>query len=432
MTRFAPPLLGLLIALIAAPFALGQSELPWRLRDEPRITRAELEEFLEEQELEASDAAIILRSAHEDLLAEYADLARERAAERAHVQQLQNEWYAANPPQPGIPRMQPRFSDPVFDQALRDRRARIERDFDETVLALLPESQFPAWQRIVNARKRTHTLEELRMTVPDPSVGNPYLDLFQIVEDANLASEDSAIAAPLLDQYGAAMAAAIDDLLAREDALNTVIVQNQFADLAEAQSPEGKAKNQRRQAAVIELIALRNAIVAVNDRFRPQIESALSPAGLRKFQRAIKQQMFPSIYLADPVELAVDGLREWSGLPTNLRSEMEVIWEDYEAQREAILDRLIDAHQRWEAPGNADVRREYDQKISEIMRARQEGRPIDDIEPEETPPFTFEPLQQRHELAMTTLRRLSGLFSADQRATLPAHVRLCLDLVNPS
>ena len=68
--------------LLVNPLA-AQTELPWRLRNEPRIARAELEAFLAEQELEASDAAIILRSAHDDLMTDYADLGRLRLAEPA-------------------------------------------------------------------------------------------------------------------------------------------------------------------------------------------------------------------------------------------------------------------------------------------------------------------------------------------------------------
>ena len=127
----------------------------------------------------------------------------------------------------------------------------------------------------------------------------------------------------------------------------------------------------------------------------------------------------------------IDGLRDWPGLSSSARSEIESLWEEYELEREVVLDRLIDAHQRWAAPENQENRQAIAEKSRELMQAHQEGRSTGDIEPEETPPFMLEPLKQRHKLAVSTLARLAAIFPGGERSELPAHVRLCLDLAGP-
>src|SRR5688572_15152984 len=87
-----------LLAALAGAAVAQEREMPWSIRNEPRVSADELESFLRDQSLENSDAAIILRSAHDDLMRIYAERAAKRAAENERIQQAQSEWFAANPP----------------------------------------------------------------------------------------------------------------------------------------------------------------------------------------------------------------------------------------------------------------------------------------------------------------------------------------------
>jgi len=162
------------------------------------------------------------------------------------------------------------------------------------------------------------------------------------------------------------------------------------------------------------------SIEATNERFFNLFRERLPEPWRSEFTTLVNSARFPDVYRKCPVEIAIGLFREVPDLPPEQLNAVETIWSEYEIQRDALRQRIVTAHERWEtAEWNQYVRDLY---INRLIDPYGDHPLVEDAGHPAAPLF-----EQAIALARSSTERLRALYSDDEFAALPLSIRLALE-----
>ncbi|MBX3354386.1 MAG: hypothetical protein KF724_01655 [Phycisphaeraceae bacterium] len=285
-----------------------------------------------------------------------------------------------------------------------NQRRKMRDDLLAGIRAILSEQQAEKWESFDRFMRRERT-------IPLGSLSGEQVDLFAILDEANLSEEVMATLVPTLDRYEMELDQALR-------ARNTFLEQSEIRFLRAAQSGNSReVEDTARRSA-----DLHRAVRDINDRYRVEVV-ALLPEELRsQVQRAALVAGYDRVYRPTQAERAFEAALEWDDITPEVRTAIANLSTQFGVDVASLNERMM-THLRRQEP--LDIVEQSGAIISMVNglppmgmgMGRRFGVGGD------TPDPMQDMLSKRGDLNDAYMRRLRDLLSPEQQEKLPQRGR---------
>jgi len=198
------------------------------------------------------------------------------------------------------------------------------------------------WDAIVKADWRRRMFRMINPTAAELGVTN-LLDALATME---FSDEERAALAPVIEEYGKSLDAIFEPLDAGwmeiDDRLHAARSRLAVGDAAVIE---------QRAEAVGWYRSFNERIVELNGRFRSQFVAAMTPANRQGWQVTMQAASYQPLFQKSPVDAIIEGLRDTEELPADLKTSVELLYDQYVASRDALRVRATDVLQEYVRSG---------------------------------------------------------------------------------
>jgi len=289
-------------------------------------------------------------------------------------------------------------------EAWQAHRKQLRTDLLAGIRATLSESQSSRWEAFDRYMRRERT-------IPLGALSGERVNLFLVVDEADLPPEVMTQITPILDRYEAELDAA---LRARNDFLEASEIR--FLRAAQAANTREVEETAKRSA------DLHKAIREINDRYRTEIVMALPEANRARVERAALVAGYERVYRATQAERAFEVALGMSDLSSDAKLAVENLQRQYASDVSTINERLITQVRKQEPLDLVDESSRLIAMVNGMppmgpgFGGRFGGGPGG--------PGGGDALQEQYakrgEISDAYMRRLRELLSPEQQAQLPA------------
>lgn len=312
----------------------------------------------------------------------------------------------------------------------QDVRRRLDSDFENEVMAQMPDEQRrKTWHSAIAAGRRRTMLAEMRANRSVPRACDP-IALLDPIELTEAERARIAEAVNALEQE-------MDDILRNFDSQRVEIGRDmrglsRARDEGESNPKKLEILRQKFDAAARrgqELVARINSCIHDGTE---HIAAGLESPHREQFLEAKNRLDYPDAFRTCPAELALEAIRLAPDIPPEKRAAIEALFADYQPARDQLVREIVTLAQRWEAgevPQLLEIRRE---RMANRERLERHEISVDEygrVDYDLAAKHPINPLlRRRHDLAIETVRKMRSVFTADELQKLPLAARLALDI----
>lgn len=411
---------GVLVAfasLALTMFASGQAlEEPGR----PSMSRADVDRCIAALDFADESQAATFRALYDDMAAACVRAVaetRRRIDEAAAAERTWREEHPGEEPWMGHAIDFGR-GDAQYDEL--EERVRIDERFESDVAAILTSEQRLVWIDFTRAIRR-------RQQLPGVGFGPHERDAYDLA-----ALLDEVLPAAERDEpTHAALAAYIERM---DSALRRWQAEAPHAWRAMRASAMGRTehaaggneqKRKRNAEAGETLQAIVNSVSAINEQSLARLCECLPPEQAERLRDAVDRAVYPELFRPCVAEIARDAVRLAPDVAPDQREAIEAMFADCVPHRDQLRRQIVTVVRKWERgeyPLNRELKSLYEQsqrsggepdvrEQQEVLLRRHPANPL---------------LEQRHALAIETVRRMRSIFSESEIDNMPEAVKIAL------
>ena len=273
----------------------------------------------------------------------------------------------------------------------RRERTQMETTLMDGVKGTLKGDQTSRWESFLRFLRREKSLSRGRLS-------GESVNLFTVVDEAQLSKDSVNKLAPMLDDYEMRMDAA---LKSRNDYLG----QNETKALKAMQEGDAKAMEQLADR----MIDLRSAVRTVNEESRTALVAALPPDEGKKLEKAALAAAYGRVYRPTKAERSFAAAIELQDLTPDVRKAVEDLSVLYGTEIDAMNQRIAQTMRKSEP----ERLKQEAVRASGLLNG---GSRFFDAQPEDpTEPL----LEKRSEMTDNYVKRLAALLTPEQVEKLP-------------
>ena len=212
----------------------------------------------------------------------------------------------------------------------RRERTQMETTLMDGVKGTLKGDQTGRWDSFLRFLRREKSLSRGRLS-------GESVNLFTVVDEAQLSKDSVAKLAPMLDDYEMRLDAALKSR-------NEYLGQNETKALKAMQEGDAKAMEQLADR----MIDLRSAVRAVNEESRTALVAALPPDEGRKLEKAALAAAYGRVYRPTKAERSFTAALELQDLTPDVRKAVEELSVLYGTEIDAMNQRIAQAIRKGE------------------------------------------------------------------------------------
>lgn len=278
-------------------------------------------------------------------------------------------------------------------------RARLRDDLLNGIRVTLSEAQTEKWAAFERFVRRERT-------IPLGVLSGEQVNLFLVVDEAELSPEAVATLTPILDRYETEVDAALK-------------ARNEFLDRSEMRLLRAaQASNTREVDDLLRRsVELHKAVRDINDRYTLEILAALPEADRGKVKERALEAGYERVHRPTQAERSFEAALAMTDLTVEAREAITVLERQFESDVGTLNERIV-----------AQIRKQEPQEV--VDEASRVVAMVNGMPPmgafgrrfgggDTTPDATQEMFSKRGELSDAYVRRLRGLLTEDQQAQLP-------------